>query len=240
MNRIINALVLCFFALSVPLSAQVGQGGIKGKVLDEKGEPVPLVNVIAKQKGNVVSYTQTDFDGQYTIKPLQPGNYDVEASSVGFSTVTINGIVVKGDKLSYQDFKISSSAVTLAAAEVYDYAVPLIDKDNTTGGETVTRDDISKLPGRSATDVTKTVGGMYSKDDGQGKLNARGARDDANFVYIDGVKMRGGGNLTKSGIRTSFGYYRWFACAIWRCYRVLLLVLLLEVLPANMLVGSII
>lgn len=200
MNKIFNTLVLGLLFISGSVLAQVGQGGIKGKVLDEKGEPVPFANVVAKQKGNIITGTQTDFDGHFTIKPLQPGNYDVEASFVGYSAVTINGIVVKGDKLTFQDFKLNSSAVNLDAVQVFDYAVPLIDKDNTTGGETVTREDISKLPGRSATDVTKTVGGVYSKDDGEGKLNARGARDDANFVYIDGVKIRGGGNLPKAAL----------------------------------------
>lgn len=200
MGKILSILFLALLGLVYSVQAQVGQGGIKGKVVDEKGEPIPFANVVAKQKGNIISGTQTDFDGFFTIKPLQPGNYDVESSFIGYQSVLTNGVVVKGDKLTFQDFKLSSSAVNLEAVQVFDYAVPLIDKDNTTGGETVTRDDISKLPGRSATDVTKTVGGMLSKDDGQGKLNARGARDDANFVYIDGVKIRNGGNLPKAAL----------------------------------------
>ncbi len=182
------------------VNAQVGQGGIKGKVTDDKGEPIPFANVVVKMGGNLITGTQTDFDGLYTIKPLQPGNYDIEASFVGFQSVQIKGVIVKSDKLSFQDLKLSSGAIDLTTVQVFDYAVPLIDKDNTAGGETVTRDDIDKLPGRSATDVTKTVGGIYSRDDGQGGLNSRGARDDANFVFIDGVKVRGTSNLPKAAL----------------------------------------
>lgn len=180
-----------FLSVSNTSFGQTKVGGIKGKVLDEKGEPLPFANVVAKQKGNIITGTHTDFDGHFMIKSLQPGNYDLEASFVGYKSVNITGVVVKSDQLTFQDFKFTSEAVVLLESVLcYEYAVPLIDKDNTISGNTVTRSDIKNLPGRSATDVAKTVGGVYSQNYGQSNLNGRGAREDASFVYIDGIKMR--------------------------------------------------
>ncbi len=194
-------LFLVFAFTSAVVEAQVGQGALKGKVLDkESGEPIPFANIAVKSKGNIVTGAQTDFDGVFNIKPLQPGLYDVEASFVGYQPQLIQGVVVKSDKTTFQDFKITTQAVNLEAVEIISYTVPLIDKDNTVAGETITRDDIQNLPGRGATDVAKTVGGVYAKDDGSGDLNSRGARDDANFVYIDGVKVRAGSSLPKAAL----------------------------------------
>ena len=59
--------------------SQVGQGSIKGKVIDtETGDPLPFVNVAIEQNGNLVTGGTTDFDGKYMIKSLPPGKYDIK------------------------------------------------------------------------------------------------------------------------------------------------------------------
>ncbi len=202
-NNILKIFFLSVFVFGgmFSLTAQVGQGAIKGKVTDkETGETIPFATIAVKSKGNIVTGAQTDFDGKFNIKPLQPGVYDLEASFVGYQTIVISGVLIKSDKTTFQDFKLSIQTEVLEAVEVISYTVPLIDKDNTVAGETVTREDIQNLPGRGATDVAKTVGGVYSKDDGSNELNARGARSDANFVYIDGVKVRAGSSLPKAAL----------------------------------------
>ena len=57
-------------------SAQVGSGALQGKVTDvETGEPLPFVNVVLFLNGNQVTGGTTDFDGEYNIKPINPGSY---------------------------------------------------------------------------------------------------------------------------------------------------------------------
>ena len=85
------------------------------------------------------------------------------------------------------------------AFEVIEYTVPLIDKDNTTSGGTMTSEEIDRMATRSASGVAQQIGGVYS--DNSGNLNVRGARSDANYYYIDGIKVRGGANsLPQSAI----------------------------------------
>ena len=45
------------------------------------------------------------------------------------------------------------------------YKVPLIDKDGGASGGTVTREDLARMPGRSAA-IANTVGGVQSDADG--------------------------------------------------------------------------
>ena len=46
-------------------------GTLKGVVTDEmSGESIPFANVIIEKNGNQTAGTTTDFDGNYTIKPI--------------------------------------------------------------------------------------------------------------------------------------------------------------------------
>ena len=63
----------------------------------------------------------------------------------------------------------------------------------------MTSEEIDRMATRSASGVAQQIGGVYS--DNSGNLNVRGARSDANYYYIDGIKVRGGANsLPQSAI----------------------------------------
>ncbi len=180
--------------------AQQGAGSIKGKVKDAAtGEGVPFCNIIVYQNGNQVNGSTTDFDGNYSIKPINAGTYDVEFSFVGYTPQRINGFVVKSNKQGFLDATLSESdGIDLEEAVVIDYAVPLIDKDGGASGGTVTREDLAKMPGRSAASIATTVAGVSSA--GTGGLSIRGSRSSGTFYYIDGIKVRGSNNLPKAAL----------------------------------------
>jgi hypothetical protein len=181
--------------------AQVGQGSIKGKVTDkDTKEPLPFVNIILELNGTQVAGGATNFDGEYFIKPIPPGKYDLKATFTGYQPMQISGVIISAEKITFQNIVMPSTVIEMKAFEVVQYTVPLIDKDQTASGATITREDIDKLPGRSATSVAEMVGGVYSKDDGSGDLNIRGSRSDANYYFIDGVKVRGSNSLPKAAI----------------------------------------
>ena len=181
------------------LSAQVGSGTLKGKILDmDAGEPLPFASVVLFLNGNQVSGTNTDFDGEYTIKPIQPGSYDVLVSFVGYQSQKITGVKITANKIQFVNSSLSAG-VLMQEAEVVEYTVPLIDKDGGASGGTVTREDIDKMPGRSAASIATTVAGVGTAGTGGG-ISIRGARPSSTWVYIDGIKVRGSSSLPKSAI----------------------------------------
>ncbi|MBL4652943.1 MAG: carboxypeptidase-like regulatory domain-containing protein [Flavobacteriales bacterium] len=200
LRKVLSTVIIALASITLTF-AQNGQGTLKGNVIDkETGEPLPFVNVVLESNGTQMAGGVTDFDGKYTIKPIPPGSYTVKARFVGCQPLQINGLVISADKITFQDLKMASTAIEMAEFEIIEYTVPLISKDNTASGGTITRDDINKMPGRSATSIAQTVGGVYSKDDGSGDINMRGGRSDANYYYIDGIKVRGGSSLPQSSI----------------------------------------
>ncbi len=198
---------LKFLILTLLMSAslgftQTGVGSIKGSVVDkETGEELPFVKVVVFQNGNQKGFASTGLDGKFIIASLPPGEYDVELRFVGYQTKREEGVVVNSDRLVIRNYELGASSELLAEVEVVFYEVPLIDKDGGASGATVTRDDIAKMSARSASEVAKTVGGVYSAEGGGEDVNIRGTRSDATYYYIDGIKVRGSSSLPKSSIQ---------------------------------------
>lgn len=173
------------------------QGRLKGKITDETGEGVPFANVIVEKGGTQVGGASTDFDGNYDINPIPPGTYTLKASCVGYNAFALNGLVIPANKITFYNIKMQSGSISLDEVVVVDYAIPLISADNTTSGASITAEEISKLPNRSAEGVASSVGGVFSQDGEVGSI--RGSREGAVY-YIDGVKVIGSASVPQSAI----------------------------------------
>jgi outer membrane receptor protein involved in Fe transport len=174
-------------------------GTLKGTIKDkDTGEPIPYANIIVELGGTQVGGTSSDFDGNYMIKPITPGKYDLRATFIGFKTQLVEGIIISSDKITFYDLKLVPTTQTLIEVEIVAYKVPLISKDQTTSGQTVTAEEIEKMPNRSADGVAATVGGVFSRDGERGSV--RGARADGTVTYIDGIKVTGSASLPPSAI----------------------------------------
>lgn len=181
--------------LSIGLMGQ--SGTIRGTVIDkDTKEPIPFANVVVQVDGIQKGGCATDFDGIFTIKPLEPGSYTLIAQFVGYKTQQINGVHVSADVITFQDVELSSGAVGLDEVEVIEYEVPLISKDRTQSGGTVTSEEIEKMPEKSIAAVASTVGGVFSRDGEVGSI--RGQRSSGTVYYIDGIKVTGSTALPQS------------------------------------------
>lgn len=76
----ISALVLGLVAFALPAAAQTGQ--VKGKVVDEKNQPIDGATItIEMTEGMTRKYeTKTNKRGEYVQIGLQPGNYKITAT----------------------------------------------------------------------------------------------------------------------------------------------------------------
>ena len=173
------------------------QGRLKGKITDDTGETVPFANVIVEKGGTQVGGTSSDFDGNYDINPIPPGTYTLKASCIGYNAYVVNNIVIPANKITFYDIKMASGAINIGEVTVVDYEIPLISKDNTTQGASITSEEIAKLPVRSAEGVAASVGGVFSADGEVGSI--RGSREGAVY-YIDGVKVIGSTSVPQSAI----------------------------------------
>ena len=178
--------------------AMAQTGSLKGVITDAmSGESIPFANLIAEKNGSQIAGTTTDFDGNFTIKPLEPGTYTIKATFVGYGTVEVTGVIVSANKITFQDLKLQQG-VAIGEVKVIAYKKPLLDQDNLSG-ETKTAEEIVALPTRNIASVAASTAGIYQQDEGDA-VNVRGSRSDATEYYVDGIKVRGSMGVPTSGI----------------------------------------
>jgi hypothetical protein len=184
--------------------SQTGLGSLKGVVSDaDSGEPIPFAKVVIKQGDNIKAGAETDFDGSFQINSINAGSYDVVISNdvEGYKPQKMTGVKISSEQITFLDdiaLGKGKDVIDIEEVEVIAYKVPLINKDGGASGNTVTREDIARLPVRSAAGVAGTVGGVNAQEGGG--ISVRGSRSDATYFYIDGIKVRGSANLPKSAI----------------------------------------
>lgn len=80
-------------------SVQMDTCSIQGKVLDENRMPIEYASVVIMEGGVVKGGTKTDKNGNYLIRPLQKGKYDLKVTFIGYKETQIQCILLTNEKL---------------------------------------------------------------------------------------------------------------------------------------------
>lgn len=99
---IILGMLICFLPLGT--FAQ----GIKGQILDNKGLPCIQSFMLVYQEGILRAGTQTDYDGNYVVKPLAPGEYSLYVIRSGYDTLQVP-VTVYQDSFLVLNYQLDSS-----------------------------------------------------------------------------------------------------------------------------------
>lgn len=182
-----KGLLSLLFSL-ISLTAMLAQGvTLTGKVVDEKGEPVPFA-IIAVLKNDIPKAgTETDFNGEFRLNNIDPGSYDVECRMSGKTPQRLTGVKLTSGIIPLK-FKLVEDAKLLDAFVVTSYIVPLIKQDQTSQGKVLTAEDIRALPTRDVNAIAAISAGVSSNAKGDA-LNFRGSRSNGTNYYIDGIRV---------------------------------------------------
>src|SRR6201996_9745456 len=127
MTRTLRYLLL--FVL-IGLSGSALAQEISGRVLDDQKQPLPSAAVQVYQGGILKGGNITDYDGNYTIKPLDPGYYDVLVLYTGYDSIRItNVVVVPGDRTTQNFTMAKPQGHALPQVVIKAYKKPLVDVD---------------------------------------------------------------------------------------------------------------
>lgn len=200
MTRTLRYLFLLLF-ISASAFGQGQSGSVTGTVVDEKKEPVIGAVVEAIQGGIVKGGSPTDVDGNYTIKPLAPGRYEIKVNYSSYKTSLTQGVIVTPDQTTGVNVSLELNPQKLDEVVVIDYVVPLVNKYQPGGSTTMIAEDIENLPTRNTNTMAATAPGVYQKEEGAA-LNIGGGRDDATIYIVDGVQVVNGRgvNLSQNSI----------------------------------------
>ncbi|MCF7805919.1 MAG: TonB-dependent receptor [Candidatus Marinimicrobia bacterium] len=125
LGRLLSVLLIEVI-LALPLFAQTGK--IVGHVRDaDTGQPLPSANVIILGTSMGAA---TDMEGRYTIVNVAPGEYEVQASVIGYAKLIKQEVIVSVDQITRINFNLNTSnivgeeVVVVAEREVLNKEVP--------------------------------------------------------------------------------------------------------------------
>lgn len=101
----INMLMIVMSILLVNVSAQQPAGSVRGKITTADNKPAEGVTVLIK---NTVKNAVADNDGVFEIKNIQPGNYTLAVSLVGYKDAE-QQITVENGKETAVSFQLALS-----------------------------------------------------------------------------------------------------------------------------------
>lgn len=180
-------ILLPLLSILIATIASAQTGNIRGFVYDkESGEPVIFCNVFLK--GTTIG-AATDINGMYNISKVNPGDYTLVVTYIGYDTTEVKISLQKG-KIISQNLEIGESSikldeVTVSAAreemrtEVKAAAIKISKQDlemiPTIGGEPDLAQYMQVIPGV-----------VFTGDQG-GQLYIRGGSPIQNKVLLDGM-----------------------------------------------------
>lgn len=172
------SLFFCVLALLTSTALAGVTGKVVGFVTDDQGEPLPGVNVV------VVGETRgaaTDFNGEYAILGVAPGNYTLQFSSLGYSTLLVENINVSVDLSTHHDAVLVMSAiegetVTIVAERA------MVQVDQTFSASYVSAKDLAVMP---VTELSQVVDIQAGVVDG----HFRGGRGGEVLYLVDGIAV---------------------------------------------------
>ncbi|WP_084592389.1 carboxypeptidase-like regulatory domain-containing protein [Pseudohaliea rubra] len=128
-SPMLKKLVCSFLLLLLSASAgfaQSGVGSVQGTVIDkEAGQPLPFVQVNAFQDQQLKAWGVTNFDGDFVISSLAPGEYVIQIQFTGYTTLRQEGVVVASDRSTVLPLELSPLDGVLGEQSVAPPAAPV-------------------------------------------------------------------------------------------------------------------
>ena len=176
-----------------PMLMLAQNGTIRGKVIDEIGEPLFSANAVIKGTTNG---TTTDFDGIFEIR-VEPGVYEVEISFIGYTPQIISEVEVTSGEVNFLGtIKIEPSshaleAVTVTAQQARNTEAALITVKKKAANvvDGISADKLRKTGDSDAGDAAKRVTGVSVE--GGKYVYVRGLGDRYTKTMLNGVDVPG-------------------------------------------------
>ena len=186
MKRLLSLLLFCNITISFLLAQPVHQ--VKGTVIDKSSrQPLEFINVmiVGLNKGGV-----TNAEGKFSIGQVPPGIYRLQASAIGYKTVTTPEYILSTRDLHIQ-IEMEENQTELEGVTVT--ASPFRrDIESPVSLRIIGLQEIEKSPGANR-DIPRIVqsypGVAFSPIGYRNDLIVRGGSPSENRFYLDGVEI---------------------------------------------------
>ncbi|MCI4669704.1 MAG: TonB-dependent receptor [Bacteroidia bacterium] len=186
--------IFCLFLGLFITGIHAQNGKLAGKVLDQDGNPLSFASVFVYSGETFKHGAISDETGFFSIQPIAPGTYRVEAKFQGGSA-TINDVPIKANQTRNVELKFSQG-YTIETVTIYEEGPfeksPIV-------GTSLNNTDVNNAGTRNVNTLAALTAGVFQADEG-GALSIRGARSSSTVYYVDGVKIRGRNPIPQASI----------------------------------------
>ncbi len=175
--------LFCVLSVTAALVSAGETGKIVGRVVDAgTGEGLPAANVVivGEELG-----AATDLGGTYVILNVPVGRYSVEASMVGFRTVTMTGVHIESDRTTTVDFRLDETTIAMPGVVVR-AEKPMVSKEMVAARYSVQAEQIHFLPGDRLAELVLFQSGVARTES---TFHVRGGRATEVDYLLDGVSV---------------------------------------------------
>ena len=183
MRRILTTsrrLLLLVVLVTISMIAYADSFTLKGKVIDEDGNPVELATVACMEQGKV---SMTSLKGEFSLKLQSADSVIVRFSMIGYKTRTRTFRHPKGTQ---------TLLMTLYPQDELQEVTITERRRQTTGTEKLDIKDIRHAPSASGNAVEELIqqqAGVSTHNELSSQYNVRGGSFDENCVYINNVEV---------------------------------------------------
>lgn len=186
-------LILLFLLIASTFTYAQDLGTIVGKLTDKEynNEPLAFANIIIK---GTLKGTTSDFDGLYSLENLEPGDYILQYSFVGYETQELPVTVVAG-KVTEVNVPMGASAasldevvITTTTKRESETALLLEQKKAVVIKESIGAERLSKIGVSDAATATTKIAGV-TKSEGSGDIYIRGLGDRYLSTTMNGLPI---------------------------------------------------
>lgn len=177
-----HKLIIYILLLMATASVSAQQVTIKGKVTDDKQNPIEIANVHVEGQA---AGTITDLKGHYTLNCQSSDSLVINYSMIGYQTR-------KKTLRNPQDTVVVN--VTLPAMDYTLEGVEVVDRQRQlTGTKNIEMPDNMRLlpdaSGNGVESIIATQAGVSSHNELSSQYNVRGGNFDENSVYVNGIEI---------------------------------------------------
>ena len=183
---LLNFIFILFTSFSYSQS-----GKVTGLIMDgEYDEPMAFANVIVK--GSTIG-TTTDFDGKYSLD-LEPGEYTLTFSFVGYQTIEVSEVLIKSDEVEQVDVTLSTNTldeivITTTVRKNTESAVLDIQKKSAVMLDGLSSQGIKKAGASNIASAVRSIPGVSVQ--GGKYVYVRGLGDRYTKSILNGVDIPG-------------------------------------------------
>ncbi len=169
--------------MSGMLSINAQNGSLRGVVIDKDDhQPIPFATIaVTQEQGIIVTGGTSDNDGNFHIRSLVPGTYNVIVSFIGFrsDTITKLNITKQSPDINLGNIAIAASGISIDEVEISTMASTVVSKIDR---RSYRPEDFQTAKGGTAVDILNKIPSVSVSSDGE--VSVRGTTDF--MVYLNG------------------------------------------------------